>query len=87
GQQLSFMDYCSGPSYASGGFLADSKTDSAIVNGSQQQFYTRDSSIKSWSNGVWNQVFSGVQGAPAQSFPKLPYTTLAATPAAREKPY
>ncbi|MCU1573127.1 MAG: hypothetical protein JWO93_1209 [Micrococcaceae bacterium] len=87
GQQLSFMDYCSGPSYASGGFLADSKTDSPIVNGSQQQFYTRDSSIKSWSNGVWNQTFSGVQGAPAQSFPKPPYTTLATTPAAREKPY
>lgn len=87
GQQLSFMDYCTGPSYASGGFLADSKVDSGIVNGSQQQFYTRDSSISRWSNAVWNQVFSGVQGAPAQSFPNPPYTTLAATPAAREKPY
>lgn len=87
GQQLSFMDYCTGPSYASGGFLADSKAESGIVNGSQQQFYTRDSSISSWSNAVWNQVFSGVQGAPAQSFPNPPYTTLAATPATREKPY
>ncbi|MGO4228706.1 adenylyl cyclase [Arthrobacter sp. YAF34] len=87
GQQLSFMDYCTGPSYASGGFLADSKAESGIVNGSQQQFYTRDSSVSSWSNAVWNQVFSGVQGAPAQSFPNPPYTTLAATPAVREKPY
>lgn len=87
GGSLSFMDYCTaGPQYASGGFLADSKTG-PITNGSQQQFYTRDSSIGSWSNGVWNQVFSGVQGAPAQSFPDPTYTTLATTPASREKPY
>ncbi|GAA4266895.1 adenylyl cyclase [Frondihabitans peucedani] len=86
--QLSFMDYCTaGPQYASGGFLADSKTQ-AVTNGSQQQFLTRNSQIGSWSNGVWNQVFAGVEGAPAQSFPKPdPYTTLAATPASREKPY
>ena len=85
--ELTFMDYCTaGPQYASGGFLADSKTGD-IINGSQQQFLTRDSSIGSWSNGVWNQVFSGVTGAPAQSFPTPPYTTLATTPASREKPY
>ncbi|WP_240148415.1 adenylyl cyclase [Leifsonia tongyongensis] len=84
---LTFMDYCTaGPQYASGGFLADSQTRN-IVNGSQQQFLTRDSSIGGWSNGVWNQVFSGVTGAPAQSFPTPPYTTLATTPASREKPY
>jgi hypothetical protein len=82
-----FMDYCTaGPQYASGGFLADSRT-AAITNGSQQQFFTRNSDIGSWSNGVWNQVFSGVTGAPAQSFPTPPYTTLATTPASREKPY
>ncbi len=80
--KLTFMDYCTaGPQYASGGFLADSKT-ADIINGSQQQFLTRDSSIGSWSNGVWNQVFSGVTGAPAQSFPTPPYTTLATTPPA-----
>ncbi|MDX6434310.1 MAG: hypothetical protein QOE54_6676 [Streptosporangiaceae bacterium] len=82
------MDYCTaGPQYASGGFIADSATAKSIVNGSQQQFYTRDSSIGGWSNGVWNQVFSGVVGAPAQSFPKPPYTTLATTPVSKEKPY
>ncbi|WP_245981888.1 adenylyl cyclase [Frondihabitans australicus] len=87
GGGLSYMDYCTaGPQYASGGFMADSEAGS-IVNGSQQQFYTRDSTIGSWSNGVWNQVFSGVQGAPAQSYPNPTYTTLAATPASREKPY
>jgi hypothetical protein len=84
---LTFMDYCTaGPQYASGGFMSDSVTGS-IVNGSQQQFLVRDSSIGSWSNGVWNQVFSGVQGAPAQSFPNPPYTTLAATPVSKERPF
>ncbi|MES2094135.1 MAG: adenylyl cyclase [Actinomycetota bacterium] len=87
GGTLTFMDYCTaGPQYASGGFMADSKAG-AIVNGSQQQFLVRNSSIGSWSNGVWNQVFSGVTGAPAQSFPTPPYTTLPTTPVSREKPY
>jgi hypothetical protein len=91
GGLLTFMDFCNSPSFASGGFLADSVTG-PIVNGSQQQYYVRDSRIGSWSNGVWNQVFSGVQGAPAQCFPAVtggcgPYTTLATTPVSREKPY
>jgi hypothetical protein len=80
------MDYCTGPSYASGGFIADSQTDS-IVNGSQQQFYVRNSNIGTWSNGVWNQVFSGVTGAPAQSYPNPTYTTLPSTPVSRERPF
>jgi len=83
-----FMDYCTaGPQYASGGFMADSSVTKSITNGSQQQFFVRDSSIGGWSNAVWNQVFAGVQGAPAQSFPTPPYTTLATNPANREKPY
>ncbi|MFE9425266.1 discoidin domain-containing protein [Kitasatospora sp. NPDC006697] len=76
-----------GYGWASGGYIADSKIDGSVGNYSQQQWYTRDSSIGGFSNGVWNQVFSGVQGAPAQSFPNPPYTTLATTPEAREKPY
>ncbi|HEX7202347.1 MAG TPA: adenylyl cyclase, partial [Arthrobacter sp.] len=87
GGNLSLMDYCTaGPQYASGGFISDSKTGD-VINGSQQQYFVRDSSIGNWSNGVWNQVFSGVDGAPAQSFPNPPYTTLADTPISREKPY
>ena len=83
-----FMDYCTPPSYASGGFVADSEfTNGSIVNGSQQQYLVRNSSIDGWSNGVWNQVFAGVQGAPAQSFPNPPYTTLATNPESREKPF
>jgi hypothetical protein len=82
------MDYCTGPSFASGGFIADSKFDGTLTNGSQQQWVTRNSQVKSWSNGVWNQVFSGVVGAPAQCFPCAnQYTTLATSPVTREAPY
>ncbi|MFE5677407.1 discoidin domain-containing protein [Streptomyces erythrochromogenes] len=76
-----------GYGWASGGYIADSKIDGQIGNYSQQQWYTRDSSIGGWSNGVWNQVFSGTQGAPAQGFPNPPYTTLDTTPVSREKPF
>ena len=92
GGNLTLMDYCTaGPQFASGGFIADSKTG-FIINGSQQQFLVRDSSIGGWSNGVWNQVFSGVVGAPPQSFSATPfspqpYTTLATSPVTREKPF
>ncbi len=86
------MDYCSGPSFASGGFIADSEFDnSTVINGSQQQWLVRNSILDGWSNGVWNQVFSGVVGAPAQCFPAQsscgPYTTIATSPVTREAPY
>jgi len=92
GGNLTLMDYCTaGPQYASGGFISDSQTG-FIINGSQQQFLVRDSSIGGWSNGVWNQVFSGVVGAPPQSFSTTPYnpppyTTLATSPLTRERPF
>jgi hypothetical protein len=81
------MDFCTGPSYASGGFIADSVVPGFVLNGSQQQYLVRNSAIGTWSNAVWNQVFAGVQGAPAQSFPSPPYTTLATNPASRERPF
>ena len=88
GGNLSLMDYCTaGPQFASGGFIADSRLPS-VVNGSQQQWLTRNSELGSWSNGVWNQVFAGVEGAPSEAdFPNPPYTTLEPTPVSREKPY
>lgn len=74
--------------FSSGGYLADTKVDGATINGSQQQWLTRDSELGgAWSNGVWNQVFSGVVGAPAAAFPSNPYTTLRTSPVTREKPY
>src|SRR6266566_1500223 len=86
------MDYCTQPSYASGGFIADSEFDGNVVNGSQQQWLVRNSKLSGWSNGVWNQAFSGVVDAPAQCFPAQqscggPYTTLATSPVTREAPY
>jgi hypothetical protein len=85
---VSLMDYCSGPSFASGGFIADSAFDNGIVvNGSQQQWVTRNSKVDVWTNAVWNQVFSGVIGAPAQGFPNPPFTTLATSPVTREAPF
>ncbi|MCX4447039.1 coagulation factor 5/8 type domain-containing protein [Streptomyces sp. NBC_01789] len=76
-----------GYGWASGGYIADSKIDGQVGPYSQQQWYTRDSQIGSWGNGVWNMTFSGVEGAPAQSFPEPPYTTLENTPVSREKPF
>jgi hypothetical protein len=74
--------------FSSGGYIADSKVDGVTINGSQQQWLTRDSELgDAWTNGVWNQVFSGVSGAPAQGFPDPPYTTLATSPVTREKPF
>ena len=88
GGNLSLMDYCTaGPQYASGGFIADSQLPT-VINGSQQQWLTRNSTVENWSNAVWNQVFSGVVGAPSDAtFPDPPYTTVAKTPVSREKPY
>jgi hypothetical protein len=90
---LFLFDYCSNPAFASGGFIADSQfSGGAIINGGQQQWIIRNSNVDSWTNGVWNQVFSGVVGAPAQCFPEVapcsgPYTTLATSPVTREEPY
>jgi hypothetical protein len=73
--------------YASGGYVADSKVSGQASSVSQQQWYSQDSSFGSWSGSVWNMVFSGVTGAPAQSFPTPPMTTLATTPTSRDVPY
>ena len=94
---MTLMDYCNGgPDFASGGFIADSQfTGGTIINGSQQQWITRNSNVDGWTNGVWNQVFCGSPGAPAQSFAAnsghsggpQPYTTLATCPLTQEQPY
>jgi hypothetical protein len=73
--------------FASGGYIADSRIIGTEGQFSQQQWLTRDSTIGGVTNGVWNQVFVGTQGAPPQSFPDPVYTTVPATPVIREKPY
>jgi hypothetical protein len=97
GGNVSLQDYCTaGPQFASGGFIADSAiSGGTIISGSQQQFIVRNSNLDGWTNGVWNQVFSGDIGAPAQSFSATsglaggtePYTTLPASPVTQEEPF
>ena len=85
--QTTLMDYCTGPSYASGGFIADSTLDT-VINGSQQQWLTRNSTVGNWTNSVWNQVFAGVVGAPPPDFGNgAQYTVLPTNPESREAPF
>jgi hypothetical protein len=88
---LTLFDYCTSPSYSSGGFIADSVfSGGSVINGSQQQFIVRNSNIDDWTNSVWNQVFSGDVGAPAQAFggtTGTQYTTLPTSPVTEEEPF
>ena len=66
---------------------SEARSSTALSNSS----WSRNSDIDSWSNGVWNQVFSGDVGAPAQAFGVAggagPYTTLATSPVTEEEPF
>lgn len=79
--------------FASGGYLSNSRVSGTIQTGSQQQWYTRNTEVGGWDGGVWNMVFSGVQGAPATDFGPRPdgttgvKTTLDSTPVSREAPF
>jgi len=87
---VTLFDYCSNPGYSSGGFIADSQfTGGTVINGSQQQFMTRNSDLDGWTNSVWNQVFCGTNGAPPQDFVMggNQYTTLASCPVTEEEPF
>ena len=73
--------------FSSGGYIADSRVSGQTASVSQQQWYTRDTNYGSWAGGVWNMVFSGTTGAPPNTFPNPPETTLATTPVSRDVPY
>jgi hypothetical protein len=73
--------------YASGGYLADSKIEGTVSSGPQQQWFSRNSDMGKWVGGVWNMMFVGVNGAPAENWPEKPYTVIKETPVIREKPY
>jgi hypothetical protein len=73
--------------WSSGGFIADSRISGTIKSGTQQQWFTRSSSIGGWQGSNWNMVFAGVAGAPVTSFPTPPYTALQNMPVIREKPF
>jgi hypothetical protein len=73
--------------YSSGGFIADSKIDTKISSGSQQQFLTRNTELTNWQGGAWNMVFVGDTQAPTGTWPGAPNTVIDKTPLIREKPF
>jgi hypothetical protein len=87
---VTLQDYCNqNDDFVSGGFLADDEFNGGtIINGGQQQFFTRNSDIDGWTNGVWNQVFLGDTGAPATDF-ALPnqYTNVPNARVSEEEPF
>jgi hypothetical protein len=84
------VDYCNDNFFTSGGFFANDTFNGSVADYTQQQFFTRNSSIGGWSNGVWNQVFLGDTGpgTPPTTFPgPNQYTTLPTTPVSEEPPF
>jgi hypothetical protein len=73
--------------WSSGGYIGNSRVSGQITSGTQQQFLTKNSSMGSWNGSNWNMVFVGDQGAPGNTFPNPPYTTVAQSPLSKEKPF
>jgi hypothetical protein len=87
-----FQDYCANNNFASGGFIADSVISGDLNFFGNQQYMVRDSSIggaNGCPGGLWNMVYSGVQGAPAPVFTGScqQNTVLPATPVSAEAPF
>jgi hypothetical protein len=87
-----FQDYCATHNFASGGFIADSQVSGTLFWLGNQQYIVRNSSIGGASgcpNGLWNMVYSGVQGAPTPVFTGQcqQNTVLAASPVSEEQPF
>jgi hypothetical protein len=87
-----FQDYCAANNYASGGFIADSQISGDLNFYGNQQYLVRNSSIggaNGCPQGLWNMVYSGVQGAPAPVFTGQceQNTVLAASPVTEEEPF
>jgi hypothetical protein len=89
---LLLQDYCANNNFASGGFIADSKVTGNLNFFGNQQYMVRNSSIGGAAgcpNGLWNMVYSGVQGAPGPVFTGQcqQNTVLAASPVTEEEPF
>lgn len=52
--------------YASGGYLGNSIVEGEVVGGGQQQWFSRNARIGSWSGVGWNAVFVGVTSDNSQ---------------------
>ena len=87
-----FQDYCANNNFASGGFIADSQVSGKLEFNGNQQYMVRNSTIGGAAgcpNGLWNMVYSGVQGAPAPVFTGQcqQNTVLSASPVTAEEPF
>jgi len=87
-----FQDYCANQNFASGGFIADSKVSGNLTFLGNQQYMVRNSAIGGAAgcpNGLWNMVYSGVQGAPAPVFTGQcqQNTVLSASPVTEEESF
>jgi len=90
-----FQDYCANKNFASGGFIADSQISGDLNFFGNQQFMVRESTIggangcQSTNGGLWNMVYSGVQGAPPSEFGGLcdQNTVLPTTAVSEEAPF
>jgi hypothetical protein len=87
-----FQDYCATNDFASGGFIADSDISGDLNFFGNQQFIVRNSDIggaDACPNGLWNMVYSGVQGAPPAVFTGQcqQNTVLATSPVTEEEPF
>jgi len=87
-----FQDYCATDDYASGGFIADSEVSGDLDFYGNQQYMVRNSDIggaNGCPGGLWNMVYSGVEGAPAAEFTGQcqQNTVLASSPVTEEEPF
>jgi hypothetical protein len=87
-----FQDYCVGNDFASGGFIADSQISGDLDFYGNQQYMVRNSDIggaNGCPQGLWNMVYSGVEGAPAPVFTGQceQNTVLSASPVTEEEPF
>jgi hypothetical protein len=87
------QDYCAANNYASGGFIADSQITGDLDFYGNQQYMVRNSDIggaaNGCPNGLWNMVYSGVNGAPAPTFTGScqQNTVLPTSPVTEEAPF
>ncbi len=87
-----FQDYCATANSASGGFIADSEISGDLDFYGNQQYMVRNSDIggaDGCPNGLWNMVYSGVEGAPSAVFTGQcqQNTVLATSPVTEEEPF
>ena len=87
------MDYCTGPSFASGGFIADSRFDNGgFVNGSQQQWIDEEQHARRLVEWRLEPSLLGRRQRAGAVLPRVPngcgpYTTIPTSTVSRDAPY